>query len=53
MNNDIDFYIKKIAINKIKAYVKYRCRKVFPEYEKEVDRFLMLAKIKLNQQILS
>jgi len=44
----VDLYIKIAAINRIKAYVKCRNRKVFNEYDAEVDKYLMMARIKLG-----
>ena len=43
----INLYIKVAAINRIKAYIKCKYRKVFSEYEAEVDRYLMMVKKKI------
>jgi hypothetical protein len=48
MVKDIDYYINLSAINRIKAYIKCRYRKVFPEYEAEVDRYLLMVKLKIK-----
>jgi len=40
----IDYYIKVVAANKIKAVIKSRTVKVFPEYDEEVDKYLLIAK---------
>lgn len=40
----IDFYIRLIAVNKIKANVRAKFVKVFPEYDAEVDKYLVLGK---------
>ncbi len=37
---EINKYLRIVAINRIKAYVKARFIKVFPEYDDEVDRIL-------------
>ena len=42
----INLYIKVAAVNRIKGYVKCRFRKIFSEYEAEVDRYLMKVKNK-------
>lgn len=47
LDDRIDLYIKLAAINRIKAYIKCRYKKVFNEYDIEVDKYLMMAKIKL------
>jgi hypothetical protein len=40
----IDHYLKIVAINKIKAVIKTKLVKVFPEYDEEVDDYLRIAK---------
>ena len=40
----IDHYLKIVAINKIKAVIKAKLVKVFPEYDEEVDDYLRIAK---------
>jgi len=47
----IDYYIKVVACNKIKALIKRRINKIFPEYENEVDKYIELGKQKLKQLI--
>lgn len=42
----IDYYIKLVAINKIKANLKARVFKIFPEYDNEVDKYISLGKQK-------
>lgn len=42
----IDLYIKLAAINRIKAYIKCKFNKIFKEYDEEVDRYLLMVKIK-------
>jgi len=42
----IDLYIKLAAINKIKAYIKCKFNKIFKEYDEEVDRYLLMVKMK-------
>ena len=48
VKKDVDYYIKLSAANKIKAYVRYKCRKIFPEYDREIDLLLMTKKIKFK-----
>jgi hypothetical protein len=40
----INHYLKIVAINKIKAVIKTKLVKVFPEYDSEVDFYLTIAK---------
>ena len=40
----IDHYLKIVAINKIKAVIKTKLVKVFPEYDEEVDDYIRIAK---------
>ena len=40
----INHYLKIVAINKIKAVIKTKLVKVFPEYDNEVDFYLTIAK---------
>ena len=40
----IDHYLKIVAINKIKAVVKAKFIKVFPEYDEEAENYLKIAK---------
>jgi hypothetical protein len=44
MDERIDAYIKKAAVNRINAYIKCRFVKVFPEYDNEVDEYLRRVK---------
>lgn len=40
----IEHYLKIVAINKIKAVIKAKFIKIFPEYDKEVEDYLKIAK---------
>jgi len=40
----IDHYLKIVAINKIKAVIKAKLVKVFPEYDEEAENYLKIAK---------
>lgn len=42
----VEFYIKLVAVNCIKAHIKAKTVKVFPEYDVEVDKYLKLGKQK-------
>ncbi len=42
----IDYYIKLVAVNRIKGYIKSKSLKVFPEYDDEVDKYLILGRQK-------
>ncbi len=46
IENRINLYIRVAAINRIKGYVKCKFRKIFSEYDMEVDRYLMIVKNK-------
>lgn len=43
----INYYIRKAAINRIKGYIKCKYNKVFMEYENEVNKYLEIAKSSL------
>jgi len=39
-DDEIDKYIQLVAVNRIKAYIKSRFVKIFPEYDEEVNKIL-------------
>lgn len=48
----IHFYIKVVAINKIKALIKTKFVKVFPEYNNEVEFYLTKAKQRYIEEVI-
>lgn len=48
----IDHYLKIVAINKIKAVVKAKFIKVFPEYDNEVEDYLKKAKERYIEEFI-
>jgi hypothetical protein len=40
----IEYYIKLVAVNCIKAHMKAKTVKVFPEYDTEVEMYIALGK---------
>jgi len=46
----INFYLKIVAANRLKAFIKAKFVKVFPEYDNEVDKYLSLGKLKWEEE---
>lgn len=48
----IHYYIKIVAVNKIKALIKTKFVKVFTEYDKEVEDYLNIAKQRYIEEFI-
>lgn len=46
----INFYLKIVAANRLKAFIKAKFVKVFPEYDEEVDKYIALGRKKWEEE---